>query len=259
MAKSTPIFRQKKEVLSNKEMVMTGASEYTQYRPFTYFEPKLKNRFVLYLDVQGIYIPTYLVKSATKPGFSYDNIELQYINTKTNFKGKMTWDPIEIILYDPVAAHRFSPRALNNPFVDPLSSSEDVKNDSSVLVYEWIMSSHSNYLKGKEYALETYKKTLILETLMPRTNVQSERWEIHGAYVSAVKWGDLDMSDDSLSTVSVTITYDYALIKDANERKILPYNTGESFGTLNNSIKPLNPAVRPVGLLPKSFRGQGLA
>ena len=93
MAKSTPIFRQKKEVLSNKEMVMTGASEYTQYRPFAYFEPKLKNRFVLYLDVQGIYIPTYLVKSATKPGFSYDNIELQYIITKTNFKGKMTWDP----------------------------------------------------------------------------------------------------------------------------------------------------------------------
>jgi len=222
MAKSTPVFRKKKEILS-QEAVISGAPEYTQYRPFAYFEPKLKNRFVLYLDVQGIYIPTYLVKSATKPGFSYENIELQYINTKTNFKGKMTWDPIEIVLYDPVAAHRFSPRASANLEVDALSSSEDVQNDSSVLVYEWIMGSHSNYVEGREYALETYKKTLVLETLMPRTNVQSERWEIHGAYVSAVKWGDLDMSDDSLSTVSVTIMYDYALIKDANERKILPY------------------------------------
>ena len=57
---------------------------------------------------------------------------------------------------------------------------------------------------------------------MPRTNIQSERWEIHGAYVSEVKWGELDMSDDSLSTVSVTILYDYALIKDANERKVIP-------------------------------------
>jgi len=232
MAKSTPIFRQKK-IDRTVAIDSTGASEYTQYRPFAYFEPKLKNRFVLYLDVQGIYIPSYLVKSATKPGFTYDNIELQYINTKTNFKGKMTWDPIEIVLYDPVAAHRFSPRAANNPFVDSLSSSEDVKNDSSVLVYEWIMNSHSNYLKGKEYALETYKKTLILETLMPRTNVQSERWEIHGAYVSAVKWGDLDMSDDSLSTVSVTIMYDYALIKDANEQKVLPYSA-KSFNELEN-------------------------
>tara|TARA_R110000868_G_scaffold60108_2_gene184158 strand:+ start:19088 stop:19831 length:744 start_codon:yes stop_codon:yes gene_type:complete len=247
MAKSTPIFRQKK-IDRTVAIDTTGASEYTQYRPFAYFEPKLKNRFVLYLDVQGIYIPSYLVKSATKPGFTYDNIELQYINTKTNFKGKMTWDPIEIVLYDPVAAHRFSPRASNNPFVDPLSSSEEVSNDSSVLIYEWILNTHSNYIEGREYALETYKKTLILETLMPRTNIQSERWEIHGAYVSSVKWGDLDLSDDSLSTCSVTIMYDYALIKDANERKVLPYNGDSIF----NKIKP-------ESIIPASLRGQGLA
>ena len=249
MAKSTPVFREKKREIS-LTLDSTGASEYTQYRPFAYFEPKLKNRFVLYLDVQGIFIPTYLVKSATKPGFSYQNIELQYINTKTNFKGKMTWDPIEIVLYDPVANHRFSPRASTNPYVDSLSSSEDVRNDSSVLVYEWIMNTHSNYLEGIEYALEKYKKTLILETLMPRTNVQSERWEIHGAYVSAVKWGDLDMSEDNLSTITVTIMYDYALIKDANERKVIPYNLGEGpFKEIKNN--PFS-RVPSVSLLPRA-------
>lgn len=253
MAKSTPIFRQKK-IDRTVAVDSTGASEYTQYRPFAYFEPKLKNRFVLYLDVQGIYIPTYLVKSATKPGFTYDNIELQYINSKTNFKGKMTWDPIEIVLYDPVAAHRFSPRAANNPFVDSLSSSEEVSNDSSVLIYEWIMTTHSNYVEGKEYALETYKKTLILETLMPRTNIQSERWEIHGAYVSAVKWGELDLSDDSLSTCSITIMYDYALIKDANQRKVIPYDKERinPLATLPDSIKSLNQKIPSVGLLPRA-------
>ena len=253
MAKSTPIFRQKK-IDRTVAVDSTGASEYTQYRPFAYFEPKLKNRFVLYSDVQGIYIPTYLVKSATKPGFTYDNIELQYINSKTNFKGKMTWDPIEIVLYDPVAAHRFSPRAANNPFVDSLSSSEEVSNDSSVLIYEWIMTTHSNYVEGKEYALETYKKTLILETLMPRTNIQSERWEIHGAYVSAVKWGELDLSDDSLSTCSITIMYDYALIKDANQRKVIPYDKERinPLATLPDSIKSLNQKIPSVGLLPRA-------
>lgn len=253
MAKSTPIFRQKK-IDRTVAVDSTGASEYTQYRPFAYFEPKLKNRFVLYLDVQGIYIPSYLVKSATKPGFTYDNIELQYINSKTNFKGKMTWDPIEIVLYDPVAAHRFSPRAANNPFVDSLSSSEEVSNDSSVLIYEWIMNTHSNYVEGREYALETYKKTLILETLMPRTNIQSERWEIHGAYVSAVKWGELDLSDDSLSTCSVTIMYDYALIKDANQRKVIPYDKERinPLATLPDSIKSLNQKIPSVGLLPRA-------
>jgi hypothetical protein len=166
----------------------------------------------------------------------------------------MTWDPIEIVLYDPVAAHRFSPRAANNPFVDPLSSSEEVSNDSSVLIYEWILNTHSNYIGGREYALETYKKTLVLETLMPRTNIQSERWEIHGAYVSAVKWGDLDLSDDSLSTCSITIMYDYALIKDANERKVLPYNreSRDPRDSMFNKIKP-------ESIIPASLRGQGLA
>ena len=217
MAKSDGIFREK-----NSYVDKAAASQYTQYRPFAYFEPKLNNRFVLYLDVQGIFVPSYLVKSVTKPSFSYANIPLQYVNTITNFKGKITWNPIEITLYDPVALHTFSPSAISNFYVDPLSSSENTRNDSSVLVYEWITKSHSNYVNGREYALETYKKTLVLETLMPRTNIQSERWEIHGAYVSEVKWGELDMSDDSLSTVSVTILYDYALIKDANERKVIP-------------------------------------
>ena len=44
MAKSTPIFRQKK-IDRTVAVDSTGASEYTQYRPFAYFEPKLKNRF----------------------------------------------------------------------------------------------------------------------------------------------------------------------------------------------------------------------
>jgi hypothetical protein len=89
---------------------------------------------------------------------------------------------------------------------------------------------------------------------MPRTNIQSERWEIHGAYVSAVKWGDLDLSDDSLSTCSVTIMYDYALIKDANQRKVIPYNKERinPLETLPDSIKSLNQKIPSVGLLPRS-------
>jgi hypothetical protein len=89
---------------------------------------------------------------------------------------------------------------------------------------------------------------------MPRTNIQSERWEIHGAYVSAVKWGELDLSDDSLSTCSITIMYDYALIKDANERKVLPYNreSRDPRDSMFNKIKP-------ESMIPKSLRGQGLA
>ena len=124
MAKSDPIFREK-----HSNIDKSASSRYTQYRPFAYFEPKLNNRFVLYLDVEGIFVPSYLVKSVTKPSFSYANFPLQYINTITNFKGKITWNPIEIILYDPVAQHTFSPSTTSNFYVDPLSSSENTKND----------------------------------------------------------------------------------------------------------------------------------
>ena len=42
---------------------------------FTPFEPKVKNRFIMYIEG----IPAYLIKSAARPSITFEEIELNHI------------------------------------------------------------------------------------------------------------------------------------------------------------------------------------
>ena len=55
---------------------------------FTAFEPKVQNRFIMYIDG----IPSYLIKSATAPGFEAGEIILDHINVYRKVKGKVRWN-----------------------------------------------------------------------------------------------------------------------------------------------------------------------
>ena len=65
---------------------------------FTPFEPKMKNRFIM--DIDGI--PAYLIKTMARPQVTFQSVTLDHINTKRYVKGKATWAPISITLYDPI-------------------------------------------------------------------------------------------------------------------------------------------------------------
>mgnify|MGYP006416722837 FL=1 len=51
---------------------------------FKAFEPKTKNRFIMYIDG----IPSYFVKTANRPQITFEEIELNHINVKRYVKGK---------------------------------------------------------------------------------------------------------------------------------------------------------------------------
>ena len=51
---------------------------------FTPFEPKTKNRFVMYIES----IPAYLIKTANRPQITFEEIVLDHINVKRYIKGK---------------------------------------------------------------------------------------------------------------------------------------------------------------------------
>ena len=65
---------------------------------FQSFEPKTKNRFIMYIDG----IPSYFIKTANRPNITFEEIELNHINVKRYLKGKGTWETLEITLYDPI-------------------------------------------------------------------------------------------------------------------------------------------------------------
>ena len=65
---------------------------------FTPFEPKVKNRFIMYIEG----IPAYLIRAMNRPQLQFEEIVLNHINVKRYLKGKAAWQPIDITLYDPI-------------------------------------------------------------------------------------------------------------------------------------------------------------
>ena len=51
---------------------------------FTQFEPKTKNRFIMYIEG----VPAYLIKTANRPTITFEEIELDHINVKRYVKGR---------------------------------------------------------------------------------------------------------------------------------------------------------------------------
>ena len=65
---------------------------------FTPFEPKTKNRFIMYIEG----IPAYLIRATSRPTITFEEIALDHINTKRYVKGKGEWEALEVTLYDPI-------------------------------------------------------------------------------------------------------------------------------------------------------------
>ena len=149
---------------------------------FTPFEPKLKNRFVMAIDG----IPAYLIKTAGRPSITFEEVELNHMNVKRFVKGKGTWEPIEITMYDPVVP------------------------SAAQAVMEWVRLSHES-VTGRDGYSDFYKKDIRFNALGPVGDVVEE-WICKGAYVSQANFGDFDWTSDTPANITITIRMDYAIL-----------------------------------------------
>ena len=62
---------------------------------FTAFEPKVANRFIMYVDG----IPSYMIKEVGEITLEQGEIILNHINTYRKVKGKATWGDLNFTLY----------------------------------------------------------------------------------------------------------------------------------------------------------------
>ena len=150
---------------------------------FTAYEPKLKNRFIFYIDG----IPAYLVKSADKPKYVAEEVVLDHINVKRKVKGKSDWSNITCTLYDPVTP------------------------SGAQAVMEWVRLHHES-VTGRDGYSDFYKKQLTIDVLGPVGDVVSE-WIIQGAFIKSATFGDFNWDDDATAlNISVTIGMDYCVL-----------------------------------------------
>ena len=150
---------------------------------FTPFEPKTKNRFIMYIED----IPSYFVKAMARPQITFDEIEFHHINVKRYLKGKATWEQLEITLYDPIVP------------------------SGAQAVMEWVRQHHES-VTGREGYSDMYKKEIRFNLLGP-VGDKVEEWVLHGAFIQSANFNDLDFSNTTdVADITLTLRYDYAVL-----------------------------------------------
>ena len=150
---------------------------------FTAFEPKVKNRFIMYVDG----IPSYTIKKIGAVGVTMDEIVLNHINVYRKIKGKAKWDDIEMTLFDPITP------------------------SGAQSVMEWVRLHHES-VTGRDGYSDFYKKDVTINILGPVGDIVSE-WVIKGAFITKASFGDYSWDDESAAQeISMTLDMDYCIL-----------------------------------------------
>jgi len=177
------------------------------YKNTEFKDPKRKFRFLV--QIAGLNNPSvskssvttsdmWFAKTCTRPAFSINTAEHNYLNHKFYYPGTLTWEPITITFADPQ---------------DP---------DAALLI-----SSIINGQNGAGYKvpntvgqLETMSKAKSVSALggvqIKTLNADGEtveQWDLYNAFITDVKYGDLAYGDDELIEMSITLRYDWAKIE----------------------------------------------
>lgn len=135
-------------------------------------------------NIRGL--PAYTAKTFARPVRSFEEIQIDWINTKRWLAGKHTWNEITLTLYNPIAP------------------------SAAVAVQEWVRMNFDEFTGRAGYARQ-YKENVTLKMLDP-VGAVAEEWEIIGAWPRETNYGELDYASSEAATISMTLRYDHARI-----------------------------------------------
>ena len=150
---------------------------------FTAFEPKQKNRFIMYIDG----FPSYMVKAVGAVSLTQGSVALNHINVQRYVKGKTVWNTVSFTLFDPITP------------------------SGAQAVMEWVRLHHES-VTGRDGYSDFYKKDLTIDVLGPVGDVVSE-WIIKGAFIKDASFGDFNWdTDGEAMNIDLTIGMDYCVL-----------------------------------------------
>jgi hypothetical protein len=150
---------------------------------FTQFEPKVKNRFLLYCDG----IPSFLIRKVKRPTVTSEKKTLDHINIQRYYKGKTTWGSMTLELYDPIVP------------------------SGAKAVMEWVRLHHES-VTGRDGYSDFYKKDLTINVLGPVGDIISE-WVIKGAFIVNSNFGEYSWDNESVAqSLTVEVAMDYCVL-----------------------------------------------
>jgi len=156
--------------------------------------PKLKYRFRVQFENFGVSTDrvelTKQVSDISRPNLNMNPFVVDVYNSKINLIGKPSWEPITVNLRD------------------------DSQGSVSKLVGEQIQKQFDFSEQASASAGIDYKFTMKIEMLDGGNGAITpnvlETWELYGAFLNQINYGEMNYSTNEPAMIALTITYDNA-------------------------------------------------
>ena len=161
-------------------------------------DPKRKFRWRVSFGGVGGGDVVWFAKTVSRPEMTIADTEHKFYGHTFKYPGSVTWNDIEIELVDPVSPdaakqtldifHRSGYRYPNENYKTP--TGEGFKSMTKGSSVEGLKSFEIKLLNGEGVAVET--------------------WNLHNAFLSKIAFDQLDYAADDLTSISLTVKYDWA-------------------------------------------------
>ena len=148
------------------------------------FTPKMKRHFIF--AIEGI--DMFLVKTAQRPTFATEEVEIPWINQTRFIAGKTKPNAITVTLHSAIA---------------PSAEQQ---------VMEWHRLCHES-VSGRDGYPDFYKRDIQIKILDPVGSIV-ELWDIKGAFITEANFGDLSHEAGAeMLEISLTIRFDNSVLQ----------------------------------------------
>lgn len=157
--------------------------------------PKLKYRFRAVFEGFGVSSDrvelTKQVSDISRPNLNFNPFVIEAYNSKVNLVGKPSWEPVSVNLRD------------------------DAGGNVSRLVGEQIQKQFDFAEQASASSGIDYKFVLKFEMLDGGNGANQptvlETWELYGAFITTVNYGEMNYGTSEPAMISLTVTYDNAI------------------------------------------------
>lgn len=166
---------------------------------FTPFEPNVSFRYMLTSEKLKTTDIGFLCKAISLPSIDQGEVVIDYVNTDFKVKGKSRWQDVTLSIYDAIGLE-----GKNNP-------------QGQKQIHNWLLNHHNSQYGKDDWAFPEgtavgspgYKDVFYIHVLQPDGS-KSYNWELHGAFMSAINFGNMDWAAEDAVIAEITIKYDWA-------------------------------------------------
>lgn len=167
-------------------------------------DPKRKFRWKVQFGSQGVAAGdsngvVWYAKTVNRPEITVGDTDHKFYGHTFKFPGSVSWNDIEVELVDPVSP-------------DAAKQTLDIFHKAG---YRFAGENYTSSLMSmtKGTAVAALKPFII--TLLGADGKPLEKWELHNPFLSKIGFDQLDYGSDDLTTISLTVKYDWATFTDA--------------------------------------------